>query len=225
MHQNKFRYKNDSTFFFACGRRTLRGLVVRRLHAEIVSALRELLRLGILDAEGLDRDGLHALVGFGLVVHHVARGAGDLVHDLDALDDLAEGGVLAVKVRRILMHDEKLAAGAVGDHGARHGEHAARVLQIVLEAVGAKLALDAVARAADADTVRVAALDHEAGDDAVEDHAVIKALLHETDEVVDGVRGNVGIELSLDDAAVFHFDGDDGIAHSIGSFLSFNTVP
>ena len=67
--------------------------------------------------------------------------------------------------------------------------------------------------AAHTGTGGVAALNHEAGDDAVEDHAVIKAFLHETDEVFDGLRRNVRIQLGADDAAVFHFDGDNRVAH------------
>ena len=103
----------------------------------------------------------------------------DLVDILHALDDLAEGGILAVKVRCILMHDEKLAAGGVGRHGTSHAQDTSGMLEVVFHAVHCKLALDAVARAADADTLRVAALDHEASDDAVEDNAVIELVLYE----------------------------------------------
>ena len=109
------------------------------------------------------------------------------------------------------MHDEELAAGAVGHHGARHTQDAALVLQLVFEAVAGELALDGIARAAHAGALGVAALDHEAGDDAVEDHAVIKALFDQGDEVVDGVGGDLRIELGADDAAVIHLNGDDGV--------------
>ena len=170
----------------------------------------ERLRLGVILAEGLYGDVLHAL-GLGRLVVIVALHGGDGVHDVETLRDLAEGGVLAVEVRRLVVHDEELASGAVRRHSARHGEHAAVVLQVIFEAVAGKLALDGVARTAGADAVRVAALDHKAGDDAVEDDAVIKALLDEGDEVVDGVRRDLRIELRLDDAAVFHFDGNYGI--------------
>ena len=111
------------------------------------------------------------------------------------------------------MHDEELAAGGVGGHGAGHGQDAAAVKQIILEAVGTELALDAVAGAAGTGALGVAALDHEAGDHPVEDKPVIKALLHQGDKVVDGVGGHLGVQLRLDDAAVFHFDGNNGIAH------------
>ena len=111
------------------------------------------------------------------------------------------------------MHDEELAARGVRRHRARHGQHAAAVLQLVFEAVGGELASDGVARSADALSLRVAALDHKAGDDAVKDHAVIKAFFAQGDEVVDRIRRDLGVELRLHDLAVFHFDGDDRIAH------------
>ena len=116
------------------------------------------------------------------------------------------------------MHDEKLAACGIWSHGARHGENAAVVLQIVFEAVRSELALDAVTGAAHAVAVGAAALDHEAGDDAVEDQSVIKAGVGQGDEVVHALGRDVGIQLAGDDAAVLHLDGDDGIV-SHNSFL------
>ena len=89
--------------------------------------------------------------------------------------------------------------------------------QVVLEAVVGELAADLVARAAHAGAVRVAALDHEARDNAVEDGAVIEALLREGNKVADGVRRNLGVQFGADDAAVFHFDGNDRIAHYLST--------
>ena len=57
-----------------------------------------------------------------------------------------------------------------------------------------------------------AALDHEPGDDPVEDGAIIETLLYQVDEVVHRVGGHLGIELHLDDAPG-GLDGDDGILH------------
>ena len=51
-----------------------------------------------------------------------------------------------------------------------------------------RLVVEAVARAATAGAGRVAALAHEAVDDAVEDHAVVVVVSGEEDEVVDRVR-------------------------------------
>ena len=114
------------------------------------------------------------------------------------------------------MHDEELAARGVGHHAAGHGQHAAGVAQVVLsEAVAGELALDGIAGAAHAGALGVAALDHEAGDDPVEDQAVVEVGGHQGDEVRHGVRRDFGIQLGLDDAAVFHFDGDDGIGHDV----------
>ncbi len=76
------------------------------------------------------------------------------------------------------MMKKKLAACAVQALASCHGEYAGGVLEIVLEAVHSELTLDAVARGRPCRCRRVAALDHEAGDDAVEDHAVIKPLLN-----------------------------------------------
>ena len=88
------------------------------------------------------------------------------------------------------------------------------MLQVILEAVGRKLAPDAVAGAAHAGAVGVAALDHKAGDDPVEDQAVIKALAYKGDEIVDGVGSDLRVELGLDHVAVFHLKGNNRIAHA-----------
>ena len=167
-------------------------------------------RCGVIHAEGVHRDRLHFLGGLGLVVP-VGRGADDGVGGLDALDNLAEGGVLAVQMGGLLHHDEKLAAGGVGIIGPGQGENALVVLEVVVEAVGGELAGDLVARATGAGAVGVAALDHEAGDAAVEDEPVVKTGLDQRDEVVDGVGGDLGIELGGHLGAVFHLEGDDGI--------------
>ena len=87
------------------------------------------------------------------------------------------------------------------------------MLQVIGEAVLSEFPLDLPAGAAHAAAVRAPALDHEARDDPVEDQAVIKSLLDQVDEVVHGVGRDLGVELRLDNAAIFHFNGDDGIAH------------
>ena len=114
------------------------------------------------------------------------------------------------------MHDEELAAGGVGSHGASHGQHTCAVVQVVFETVAGKFALDAVAGAAGTSAQRVAALNHETGNDAVEDHTVIKTLVNQGDEVVHRVGCNFGVQLCLNDTAVFHFDRYDGICHGNG---------
>ena len=88
------------------------------------------------------------------------------------------------------------------------------MLQGVAHAVVGELTLDGVAGTTHAGPVGAAALNHEAGNDTVEDQTVIKALLHQTDEVVHRIGGDRGVQLRLDHTAVFHLDGHNGIAHS-----------
>ena len=129
-----------------------------------VERVGQLLRLRVRLAVGVHGDGGDDLILLGLVGHHVPGLVGDGVHHLQTVHHAAEGGVLAVQMGRVLVHDEELASGAVRRLGAGHGQHAAGVAQVVVEAVGLELALDAVARAAHAVAVGAAALDHEAGD-------------------------------------------------------------
>ena len=113
------------------------------------------------------------------------------------------------------MHDEELAARGVGRLRAGHGQNAALVAEIVLHTVELELALDAVAGAAGAGALGAAALDHEAGNNAVEDQAVVKALVGKGDHVADALRRFVGVELADDLAAVCHCEGHNGIFHGI----------
>ena len=54
----------------------------------------------------------------------------------------------------------------------------------------------------------------------MEDQAIIEALLYEADEVVDGVRSDLRVELCLNAVAVFHGNGYDWIlCHFSVSFL------
>ena len=94
---------------------------------------------------------------------------GDFFQHVVAFDQFAEGGVLAVEKLRVAVADEKLAAGRIGILRARHREHAAHVRFVV------ELGLDLVAGIAGAPArllalvlgQRIAALDHEALDDAM----------------------------------------------------------
>ena len=104
-----------------------------------------LLRLGILHAKGLHGHLFHALIRSGPVVP-VPLGRHNFVRHFHALDNLSEGGILAVQVGSLFHHDEKLAAGRVGMHCPRHGQHTAVVLQIIGKAVLSKLPLDRVPR-------------------------------------------------------------------------------
>ena len=79
--------------------------------------------------------------------------------------------------------------------GVRHRDHAP------LDRAAVRLVLELVAGAAHAGAGRVAALDHEVRDDAVEDDPVVEAVARKLDEVLDRLR-RVVEELELDRALV-----------------------
>ena len=178
------------------------GRIVLRFDDRIGS---DLLRFGVIHPKGLHGDFRHLAA---------AAGADSLVRRLHALGHLPERGIFPVQVGGGGHHNEELTSGGVGVHGPGHGQHAPLVGQVVCEAVGGELPLDAVARTAGTGALGVAALDHEAGDAAVEGQAVIKPLLNQGDEIVDGIRRFVRVELGLHHAAALHLNGNDGIVHS-----------
>ena len=51
----------------------------------------------------------------------------------------------------------------------------------------------------------------------MEDQPVVKALVDEGDEVANALRRDLGVKLGFDNAAVFHFDGNDRIAHYLST--------
>src|SRR5450759_2549212 len=158
-----------------------------------------------------DRDGVHPDRRFREVLA-VARRGGDRVHDVEAPGDHAEDRV-ALRQRVVGVHDEELRAVGVRP-GVRHRERAAGV------AAGERLVGELVAGAAGADpalvqrgllaVLAVAALDHEAGDDAVEDDVVVEALPGELDEVGGGLGRALGEQVGLDAAGL---GGDDDTGH------------
>ena len=129
--------------------------------ADLKSSVRigELVRLRVGLAVGVHGDGGDFLLHLRTVIA-VGLDGGDGVHHVHAGGHLAEGGVLAVQVLGVGVHDEELAARGVGGGGTRHAENAPLVLQIVLDAVEKELALDAVAGAAHAGAFGAAALNH-----------------------------------------------------------------
>src|SRR5258708_1432003 len=136
--------------------------------------------------------------GDARAVHAVARGFGDFVGDVLALDDFAEDGVAIIEVRRGRHGDEELAAVGVWP-GVGHGEFSAlRVAQAGMEFVR-----EVVTRAAAAVALRASALNHEVRDYAVKNQAVVIGPLFllsadrvleflgafcEADKVFDGLR-------------------------------------
>ena len=115
-------------------------------------------------------------------------------------------------MRGVLHHKEELAAGAVREHRTCHRENTARVAQIVFKTIVRKLAADRIAGASHAGALRIAALNHKAGNDTVKNGAVVKTLFDERDKIVDRIRGNLRVQLNLDFAVVC-FNGDNRIFH------------
>ena len=124
-------------------------------------------RLGRLDlAAGVDEDVDERLVAA------VGARVLDGVHDLHALDDLAEDDVLAVQVRRGHRRDEELRAVGVGARVGHREQSGARVLDHEV-LVRERAAVDGHGAGAVAGK-DVAALQHEAADHAVEGHALVR---------------------------------------------------
>ena len=178
--------------------------------SESAVGIGELVGLGVDFTVGVHGDGSDHLILDGA---GIAAGLylGDGVDDLHAGGHLSKGGVLHVQMPGSFMHDDELASGGVGGGGTGHAENAALVLQVVLEAVEEEHALDAVAGAAHAGALGAAALDHEAGDDAMKDQAVVVALVCQGDEVIDTLGRLLGVQLAGDDAAGLHGDGESRI--------------
>lgn len=109
------------------------------------------------------------------------------------------------------MHDEELAACGVGSHGTGHGKNAFCVLQVIFYTVLGEFSFNGVTGAAGSVTNRVAALDHKAFDDSVENQPVIEILIDQTDKVIYGNRGDFRIKLCLYNISVFHGDCYNGI--------------
>ena len=91
--------------------------------------------------------------------------------------------------RRVVEADEELAVGRVGVGRARHRAHAADVR--LLAEFGLEIRL---LGAAHAGAGGIAALRHEAGDDAMEDDAVVKALARQLLDPLDVTGGEIGAQ-------------------------------
>src|SRR6266545_5850965 len=138
------------------------------------------------DAQRLDADRVDGAVA------RVGLSAADPVDDVHPARDLAEDRVLAVEPRGLLGgHDEELRAVGVGAR-VGHRQRAAHHLVLV------DLVLEGVAGAAGAGALRAAALDHEVGDDAMEDEPVVEALAGQLLEVADRLGGLVVEQLEGD---------------------------
>ena len=191
------------------------GKVVQSTHyafLESAVGITQLGGLGIGFALGIHHDGSDLLV-FHRTVIAAGLGLCNGIHHFHAGSDLAECSILAVQMLGILVHDEELRTCGVGGLASGHGQDTTLVLQVILDAVEEELALDAVAGATHAGAVGAATLDHKAGNHAVEDQAVIVVVIAQIDEVIDALGGLFGVQLSLDNAAVFHGDLKSRICH------------
>ena len=128
----------------------------------------------------------------------------DSVNSFDALGDLAECRVLAIKVRRAVQAYEELTARGIFMNRTRHGDHALLVRTIV------ELCGEFPLGSAGAITLRAAALNHEARNDAVKTGAQVKTLLGKFLEVCHVVGRNIVPKLQLN-GAVFCLDCRGGV--------------
>ena len=135
---------------------------------------------------------------------------GDLancVDDFDSRDDSADHAVATVDAAIVGVHDEKLAAGGIRVSPVCHADDAADE-GCKAELVGDADIVDSVSIVVwiAVPGVCIAALDHEAGDDAMEGRSVVIAVLREIDYVGDGFRRQLGHEFDHDRAFVFSED-------------------
>src|SRR5262249_13914836 len=113
------------------------------------------------------------------------------VDDCLALPNLAEYGVFAVEPIGRDVGNEKLAAVGIRA-GVGHGQAADLMF------MGIDFVFELVTRAATPGPGRVASLDHEIGDDAMKDGAVIEFFAREKNEVVDGFGSVPGEKIAHD---------------------------
>ena len=152
-------------------------------------------------------DGLDGLILKGSV-HHIGSNGSDAVNNVHTLYNVTECCVLSVKVLCILVYDEELRGSGVGVLCACHGNNTANVGDGVVVTVHTELALDVLLGAAHAGACGVAALNHKAVNNSVEDKAVVEAFLSQLFEIFNSNRSRSCVKLELDLAAVHHCDLD-----------------
>ena len=117
------------------------------------------------------------------------------IHNIHSRDNLTEDSVLAVEMRRGSQGDEELAAVCAGP-AVGHGQDAlARVDERAVKLVLELCAVDRGAAAAGA--CRVAALDHEVGDDAVENDVVVFVGVGQGGKVLACLRDGISKDFRL----------------------------
>src|SRR5438094_146998 len=139
---------------------------VREAGRILLDWVRRVPRLCVLDLDLLDH---HVRAR---TVLRTRRSLGDGLDHVHPLRDLPEDGVLPVQPRRGRHRDEELRPIGVRPR-VGHGQQAGAVERW---AARRTLVLELVAGASPARALRIAALDHEVGDDPVEDRAVVQRL-------------------------------------------------
>lgn len=114
------------------------------------------------------------------------RRFGDFIQDIKTFGQMPKNDII-LSQRISGMHDEELRAIGIGS-GIGHGDRAARII------AGKRFIVKLIARAAGAVTFRIAALDHEILDDAMENGAVIKIFLCQPDKIIHGDRRGIVIQ-------------------------------
>lgn len=135
----------------------------------------------------------------------ISADAGNFLDDIETVDDFSEDGVSVVEVWRGDFCDEELRTVCIRA-GICHGEDAGGVMA----EFGVEFVAESVTGAASANAARAAALNHEIGNDAMEDEAVVERSLSgfagefideleltgcEADEIFDGIGYEVFVEL------------------------------
>lgn len=138
---------------------------------------------------------------------------GNRIHHIQAVDDLPEGGVLAIEMLAFVaaQADEELASRTVRIAGSGHREHALLVSTVI--ELGLQLMAGATGSGHASSTfpsVRAAALNDEAGEDPVKTKTVVKALLAELEHVLNVVRCHILPQLD-GDGAMIGLDGGLGM--------------
>ena len=115
----------------------------------------------------------------------------DLHDDIQAggVGGLAENRVLAIQVRNARHADKELRTGRVRVAGTSHRQHT-RFMRL-----GIKFLLNGVAGAPGAISQRAAHLNHEAGNDAVENNPVVETYLRQGQNVLHVAGSDVGVHV------------------------------
>ena len=108
-----------------------------------------------------------------------------------------------MRKRIVGVHDEELTAVRVRTR-VGHRDGTAYIPLLCRRCIRVQLISERVARSAAARTGRITSLDHETGDDAMENDVVIEPLAGEGDEVLDRLRGIgiVGAECDVTEVGV-----------------------